>query len=609
MSYQYVTLVAFGGTPVRLADQSGAPLPTTGTGALVFANGPVLTNATITGDFDITGDVDIAGNLVVTGFVQGANEPINVRWYDALGNGSTDDAAAINSAIAAAFVLGTSVYFPVGTYAVGSQILSNGVSLYGEGRSSVIAPLSTFPIGDSIVKYKPGTNSDLPDKWIRLLTIWPKGISGGAGPAYGNHCLELDFTNLGVSTARFLVEDCFFLTGNGMAIFSNNPRRTILTTTGNKTSGVATVLVPSTAGVAVGMLVTGTGIQTGSAVLAFVTNTSITMTKTASATSTDALVISDWTSANGNPYLSAFNRNILYGGTKFVGLGDSVNFTENYCFGENVGVEVRQVTGSLGTAANFVMRDCNGNHEGGFFKLVSGFTPIIEDNNIEQSAGAGSNGAVIDIDGSENYNAEALQVALPKVKGNKIGVFGATTATTAIRIANCINAVVDENELVGTGTQAISITSLANNTTVGPRNAYALPGIVSGWTSRVADSGTKTSLPYMTATTPTPTAGNSQPFGAAAATLNWRRNENSELVFDGSVTITTNGAAGTYVAVPLPYASLRRVPVPAADTTNGLLLGQCVASETQIRLYTPLGGYPGADGDILYFSGTIPVAP
>jgi microcystin-dependent protein len=49
---QLVSLVANGGTPVQLVDQTGAPFPTTGTGALVFANGatllnPILDNATL----------------------------------------------------------------------------------------------------------------------------------------------------------------------------------------------------------------------------------------------------------------------------------------------------------------------------------------------------------------------------------------------------------------------------------------------------------------------------------------------------------------------------------------------------------------------------------
>ena len=48
-NFTYVTLVPFGGTPVHLADQTGAPFATTGTGALVFANGPVITNPVFTG--------------------------------------------------------------------------------------------------------------------------------------------------------------------------------------------------------------------------------------------------------------------------------------------------------------------------------------------------------------------------------------------------------------------------------------------------------------------------------------------------------------------------------------------------------------------------------
>lgn len=42
---QYVSLVVEGGTPVRLADQRGAPFPTTGTGALVFNQNPTIYDA------------------------------------------------------------------------------------------------------------------------------------------------------------------------------------------------------------------------------------------------------------------------------------------------------------------------------------------------------------------------------------------------------------------------------------------------------------------------------------------------------------------------------------------------------------------------------------
>lgn len=48
-NFAYVTLVAQGGIAVRLADQFGASLPTTGNGSLVFSNGATLTNVTING--------------------------------------------------------------------------------------------------------------------------------------------------------------------------------------------------------------------------------------------------------------------------------------------------------------------------------------------------------------------------------------------------------------------------------------------------------------------------------------------------------------------------------------------------------------------------------
>jgi hypothetical protein len=52
-NFSYVTLVANGGVPVRLADQYGANLPTTGNGSLVFSNGATLTNVVINGTVNV----------------------------------------------------------------------------------------------------------------------------------------------------------------------------------------------------------------------------------------------------------------------------------------------------------------------------------------------------------------------------------------------------------------------------------------------------------------------------------------------------------------------------------------------------------------------------
>ena len=66
---------------------------------------------------------------------------LNVLSYGAVGDGSTDDLTAINSAIAAANSTGHPIYFPSGTYKVSAatdEITANGVILYGEGRNSTI---------------------------------------------------------------------------------------------------------------------------------------------------------------------------------------------------------------------------------------------------------------------------------------------------------------------------------------------------------------------------------------------------------------------------------------------------------------------------------------
>ncbi len=85
MAANYVTLVVNGGTPIRLADQRGAPYPTTGTGSLVFAEDAVLTNPTLNGftidpDFPITvttltvaGDLNAQSGVIFSGSTSGSS--------------------------------------------------------------------------------------------------------------------------------------------------------------------------------------------------------------------------------------------------------------------------------------------------------------------------------------------------------------------------------------------------------------------------------------------------------------------------------------------------------------------------------------------------------
>lgn len=67
-----------------------------------------------------------------------SNVVIGVKTYGATGDGSTDDTAAINTAIAAVVALGGGIiYFAPGTYKITAAIsLSSAVSIYGSGSAS-----------------------------------------------------------------------------------------------------------------------------------------------------------------------------------------------------------------------------------------------------------------------------------------------------------------------------------------------------------------------------------------------------------------------------------------------------------------------------------------
>jgi hypothetical protein len=94
------------------------------------------------------------GNLKVGNGITGAFTIVNVMDYGAKGDGSTNDAAAIQAAINAAGAMGVSgrgvdVVFPSGVYAIGSTIAVpfNNVILRGSGWQSTVL-YATFTTGD-----------------------------------------------------------------------------------------------------------------------------------------------------------------------------------------------------------------------------------------------------------------------------------------------------------------------------------------------------------------------------------------------------------------------------------------------------------------------------
>ena len=66
---------------------------------------------------------------------------LNVKTYGAVGNGSTDDTAAIRSAITAASATGGVVFFPPGVFVLPVRLTCqslNNVSFQGSGKSNTI---------------------------------------------------------------------------------------------------------------------------------------------------------------------------------------------------------------------------------------------------------------------------------------------------------------------------------------------------------------------------------------------------------------------------------------------------------------------------------------
>jgi hypothetical protein len=95
-----------------------------------------------------------------SGSLLGAFTGFNVKddAYGAKGDGSTDDTAAIQTAITAASAGGGTVFFPAGTYIISNtlSVTADNVQLLGTGRNSTIQAKSTFPASPMIWYQGPG---------------------------------------------------------------------------------------------------------------------------------------------------------------------------------------------------------------------------------------------------------------------------------------------------------------------------------------------------------------------------------------------------------------------------------------------------------------------
>jgi hypothetical protein len=127
---------------------SGAGFSTSGlTLPLTLAAGQTTTFSVIfspTTSGSVTGSVSVVSSatnsptiIALSGTGTSAAATVNVQSYGATGNGTTNDTAAINSAIAA-LTSGATLFFPCGTYLITSQLSINASNVTLDGGSCAI---------------------------------------------------------------------------------------------------------------------------------------------------------------------------------------------------------------------------------------------------------------------------------------------------------------------------------------------------------------------------------------------------------------------------------------------------------------------------------------
>jgi len=146
---------------------------------------------------------------------------INMKGYGAVGNGITNDAAAIQAGFNAVPAGGGMVYFPPGTYRIGAQVnlpTDRPFRVTGDGMfSSIIKAADGLEL--SPFRYNGTRNSDssigAAMDWISFTDI---GFDGNKANNAAGSCLELRGADY------FVVDRCAFVQGNdhGLYVYQGN---------------------------------------------------------------------------------------------------------------------------------------------------------------------------------------------------------------------------------------------------------------------------------------------------------------------------------------------------------------------------------------------------
>lgn len=124
--------------------------------------------------------------------------PLDVKYFGAKGDGTTDDTTAIQNALNA-MSAGSSLFFPPGTYKVSSDLTIGvgQVKIFGSGKTSKIVLADGKKISSS-------GHSD-----IEVSSIWIDGTNYATGTSSGN-LLKITGTTASSRVSNIFVHDCYF---------------------------------------------------------------------------------------------------------------------------------------------------------------------------------------------------------------------------------------------------------------------------------------------------------------------------------------------------------------------------------------------------------------
>lgn len=200
--------------PTGNTGPTGPTGPTGATGATYSPTGPtgysLIGNGSSTASFQAF--TQSGTGAVARTWQSKAADIVSVKDFGATGNGSTDDLASINSAVAAVNSSGAALYFPAGTYKVSAAIntiTANGVRVYGDGRYSSIIAINSAT-GNTMTLT--GQYSNIEDMAFVPSVFKTSGyeiaVSGGFQNLIRNVVINYGYNGVSfVSTASGLIEN------------------------------------------------------------------------------------------------------------------------------------------------------------------------------------------------------------------------------------------------------------------------------------------------------------------------------------------------------------------------------------------------------------------